>query len=553
MKKHFLILLILSLVGISGWLTYKLALKSAKHLPSAYQQFFSSSHFKLKNTLVDITDSFYPKSYLHSIYKKDLKEFNLIMSQTDINNIKADLKKAIKVQYHDKLTANKQQITLIYNQNQFSAQTSFHGGEANNYIFNKTDYNIKLLDNQVIDHIKSFNLFNPSIHDWITPLLANQVAQELNLYYNLQYPVAIKINHKNSGVYLLEEKVNQEFLTRKNLNQAYIIKLKDETRLAHRGKNKGIALDSHHLSGFDFEIANVDLEAEASQPILFSLDQLFKTIKNRQLENLPTFFDLDYLARYDAYREFLGIDHDTAGDNLIMFYSPQNNKFYPIVRNEGDLNKLALKGGTSLLSFNSYNPNLTQQYNYPKLFLLLNRLPQFRLLKYQYLNQLVLNYPQLQDNFKALYKKYSNAFIYDTTDEASIGFKKKQFNNYLNTIEHNHNLIKKQLEFAQLAINVINQKNSTKIEIIPDSIMPIEFDQFQLVFSNNKTPIDITDLINQKIILADFSQDYNLIPTTFTFSINPPFPVSTIKVKAKNNITNQPVTAIYTGIATDSY
>ena len=525
---------------------YKTSLSLAKHLPPRIQSFFTQAHFKTKTLVANLTDAFSYKTYIHSVYRSKLKQLDLTMSRTDINNIKADEKKSFQRGYHDKSSANKQQIALGYEQYQSPARISFHGGGANNFIFNKTDYNINILDDGSIDGISSFNLFNPYIHDWIAPLLANHVAASLNLYFSHQEPVVVKINQKNQGIYLFEEKINSDFLIRHNLANAQIIKLKDETRLAHR--NNTVALNAHHLSGWDFEIANVDLSDADSSTILYQLNQFYQAIKSKQVDNIIKFIDLDYLARYDAYRELLGVDHNTAGDNLILFYSAQDNKFYPVVRYEGGSEQLKIIAGTTLKSFNNYDPHLAEQYHYPRLFLLLHHSPQFRVLKYQYLNQLVGHYPQLQKDFQTIYHQYANVFIYDTSDEASVIRKKKLFKNYLQIIHHNHNLIKQQLEFAQLAVNIINQPGLTTVEIVPDSVMPVEFASLVLKLENS-SDLDITTMVNSKTIMADFSQDFNLIPTTYSFEISTQSPAASASIQAKNKITGQPIDSIHIGIA----
>ena len=230
------------------------------------------------------------------------------------------------------------------------------------------------------------------------------------------------------------------------------------------------------MSGWDFEIANTDPFNQDNPTILYRLDQFYKAIQARDFKQISQFIDLDYWARYDAFRELLAIDHDTSGANFIMFYLSQDQKFYPVARSEGDLNPLAVSNGNTLASFNNYDPHLAEQFDYPRIFLLLNLAPQFRILKYHYLNQLVNKSAELNQAFQSVYEQYESVFLYDTSDEASVWEKQRRFNGYLQTISANLNLIKQELTFAQVAINVVNQKNIATIEIIPDSLMPVQFD-----------------------------------------------------------------------------
>ncbi|MFH0943541.1 MAG: CotH kinase family protein, partial [Candidatus Beckwithbacteria bacterium] len=506
-------------------------------------------NFKFKTLTANLADSLYPPTYWQSLSRQDLLEFNLIMSSADISNLSAAAQESVTLGYSSKQAVKSQPISLIYETLEYPVKISFHGGGANDFVYNKIDYDIKISGSKTINNYDSFTLFNPSIHGWIKPLLANQIAASLNLFYNEQFPVAVKINHKTSGIYLFEEKINAEFLKKRQLNQAQIIKLRDETRLPHRINT--VALNAHHLSGFDFAIANIDPLDNQSEKTLFQLDQFFKAVKSQDLEQIVQYIDLDYWARYDAYRELLAIDHDTAGDNLAMFFQPLDNKFYPVVRNEGDLNQLSIIGGTTLKSFNQYDPHLADQYDYPRLFLLLNRQPEFRILKYKYLYQLVTQQNQLQENFSKIYSQFANIFIYDTSDEASVWQKKRLFNNYLKIFDHNFSLIKQELEFAQVAINIINTSGQTRIEIVPDAVIPVKFDQFDLEFQD-KTIKSIVKTINQRDIMADFSADFNLIPTTFTFIIPTKIPAVAVQVKAQNKITGTPLTGIYSAVASNN-
>ncbi len=542
-KLALLLLTLFSLLFLSFGI-YKISLKNAKHLPAPARQLLSQANFKTKKSIANVVDAFSVKTYFHSAYTKNLKVFNLLMSSDDINNIKADQKKAYELGFHQKQTASNQQITLTYNQNQIPARISYHGGGADNFLYDKIDYNLKLKDNLTIDEISSFNLFNPQTHHWITPLLANSVAQFLKLPFNRQEPVVLKINNKNQGIYTLEEKVNQAFLDKRGLSSAKLIKLKDETRLQHY--TNSIALDAHHLSGFDFSIANLD---GLEDPItLYYTDQFYKAIQSQDVAQIINFIDLDAFARYEAYREFLGIDHDAAGDNQIFYFSPKVKKFFPIVRNEGNLLRIQLEGGTTIKSYNSYNSHLAEQYDYPRLFLILHQNSEFRQLKYKYLWQLVFNYSKLKNNFQNIYNQYANDYIYDTTDEASARYKKIVINGFLTAIDNNYNLIKQQLEFNQLAVSLVNQPSIASIEIIPDAVVPIKITHFILEFES-LSPIDIANTFNQQLILASYSQDYDLLPTVFKYSVDIPAPVIGVTVKALNQTTNQPIQSVHTVIA----
>ncbi|MEK7622369.1 MAG: CotH kinase family protein [Patescibacteria group bacterium] len=548
MKSKLVKLIVSLLIICLFWFGYKTSLGYAQYLPQPYRQWFGLAHFKLQTAVANLVDAFYLPTYWHKYSARKLTAFNLIMSPADITKLKEDAQQSVALGYNAKQSASTQQISLLYADKPYSASISFHGGGAADYVFNKNDYNIKINDKQSVAGYEAFNLFNPSVHNWLVPLLANQVASKLQLYYNDQFPVLVKMNNKTSGVYLLEEKINDDFFAKRGLNSAQVIKQRDETRLPHRINT--LALNAHILSGWDFEIANTDPFNQDNPTILYRLDQFYKAIQARDFKQISQFIDLDYWARYDAFRELLAIDHDTSGANFIMFYLSQDQKFYPVARSEGDLNPLAVSNGNTLASFNNYDPHLAEQFDYPRIFLLLNLAPQFRILKYHYLNQLVNKSAELNQAFQSVYEQYESVFLYDTSDEASVWEKQRRFNGYLQTISANLNLIKQELTFAQVAINVVNQKNIATIEIIPDSLMPVQFDLFELEFGQGQAE-DVAKIINQKIIMATINQQLAVIPTTFTFSFPVKQPVTSLKLKAKNQITGFPIDKIFTAIASE--
>jgi hypothetical protein len=470
------------------------------------------------------------------------------MSPTDIQKVAADARLSVEQGYTSKEETNTQSVMLLVDNQELPVGISFHGGGANDHVFNKNDYNVKIKGNQAAAGYTSFNLFNPSVHSWTVPLLSRRVADSLDLITNDQFPVIIKINNKTSGVYLLEEKVNEDFLAKRNFSGAQVIKLRDETRLPHRVNT--VALDAHILSGLDWEIANVDPLKDDTGTTLAQLNRFYKAVKVQDFASLSPLIDLDYWARFDAYRQVLGIDHDVTGANFIMVYLPEQAKFYPVARSEGGLNQLVIEGGSSLRSYNNYDPHLAAQYNYPRLFLFLNRQPEFRLLKYRYLNQLLGEADKLRQEFKNVYDQIGPAFAYDTSDEASVWQKKKLFNGYLDTIDYNLKIVKQELTFAQVAINVINQSGWAIVEIIPDSLMPIDFESVTFELANGLR-LDTTSIIKQKMILADYDQDFDVVPTTFIFNITVPSPVKSIQVQAINQITGVTIDAIYSGVASN--
>lgn len=548
MKRKQILIISFLLAIILLWAGYRTSLRYAQYLPLPLRTWLGQAHWQFQTVANNLLDAAYPATYWQGRLAKKLPAFNLMLSPADVQKLAADARQSVEQGYTNKQTASTKSVTLIFENQEYPAGISFHGGGANDHVFNKNDYNVKIKNNQTVSGYGSFNLFNPSVHDWLVPMLANRVAEKLNLYYNHQFPVLVKINHKTSGIYLLEEKVNQDFLDRRQLASARIIKLRDETRLPHRVNT--VALNAHILSGLDWEIANVDPISADSEKTLYELNKFYSAIKAKEVDKIVEMIDVDYWARYDAYRELFANNHDTVGANLFLFYLPEDNKIYPILRNEGDLNRLSISGGTALKSYNNYDPHLAEQYDYPRLWLLLNRDSEFRRLKYQSLYQLANEFQGLNKDFDSIYDQYAPVFINDTSDEASAWQKKRLFKNFRQMLNDNMEIIKQELTFAQAAINVINESNQVIIEIIPDAVVPIKFDSFTLEFRDGSSR-EITEIINSQEIIAAFSDDYDLLPTAITYLVPVTRRVKSVSAAAKNLITGAAIDRIFSGIASN--
>src|SRR3989344_8512976 len=153
-----LINLLFILVAV-GWIGYRLVFKLAGRLPETTKAKLLQVQFDLKAGINDVVDLFYLKTHLQTFRIKDLDSFDLILSDNDLNKIAEDVNTSMILGYHDEGSSNKQQISLFYNQKEIPYRVSFHGGGANNYIFDKTDYDIELRKDNLIDGASGFTLF----------------------------------------------------------------------------------------------------------------------------------------------------------------------------------------------------------------------------------------------------------------------------------------------------------------------------------------------------------------------------------------------------------
>lgn len=502
-----------------------------------------------------------PKIFFHEKYLDGLPVYHLLLPDETLDSLDAQAAKAIALGFASKKHKSYLEAAMQYNDTNYIGKIKLHGSTQGNFVGKKRSYNFKMTGSQSFGDFRSFSLINPKQHHHLVPLFANRMAEYLGLYYNQQFPVHLLINHSSYGIYWLEERIDGFFLKRRNLDNAALIKLKDNW-IEHMPVAGNFAMNE--ISGIE------PLAHRQEKEVLQRYRELIRAVNEKNAGKLVGFLDLDYMARYEAYRNLFGVCHDICGENLKIFYLPDSNRFYPIMRSEGDLNPIAISGGSTIESYHTYKFLDLEKDANARMFLLLHQHKDFRLLKYQYLHRLSKDFPELYDAFLDDYDSLYNAFRYDAKDHYSVREKRVILANYLPTLKSNMELIDKWLNFSVCYVNIIEGDGRITIEIIPDTELPLEFTKFNLKFKKPfpetdaivdfydedrafagrsiikcSGEIELHDLINRQTIIAEI-EDMQLKKTIFRYTIRivgigkPE--LKDFNISVKNYITGQTLT-----------
>ncbi|MCH8004175.1 MAG: hypothetical protein IH934_06115 [Nanoarchaeota archaeon] len=351
----------------------------------------------------------------------------------------------------------------------YKAEIKFHGDNSLQWDGNVKSYKIKLKKDEYADNKRKFNLIlfeNRLLNGKTTRIL----AKEFGLMDIRDDIVILKINGVIQGLYYLQERLDYTFLENNQCSNCEIIKIRDnifEDHPFHKGG--GVYLFSPHITVFDYELSNVDLfDSELNKDkILYSVYNLYDDVNKNNVENLITHFDIDQLSSFEALRMIIGHPKLVSGDNLRMAYSATNSKFYPIPINEV-ISELKLINDGFEHHLNKYGNRFS------RLFYLLNQDDQLRYLRNKKVYEFISN-TNITNEIDELIDKYLPYALSYKTNTHNTRYMNSRIKNTKKIIEHNINLIKDNFEYSKAYINVIEKNNKIILEIIPDSIPEIKF------------------------------------------------------------------------------
>ena len=506
-----------------------------------------------------------------------LPVYDLELSPADLRHFDNLSMSAIKLGYmpNDKNTWRSAKLSI--NGKVYDVEARFHGDSPPHWTKNLKSYQIKTDKTEYIGNMRRFNLI--IFEDrFFTAKIARFVSQSFGLQDIRDDLVVLRINGVVQGVYYLQEKIDSTFLEYNQCSNCYATRLTDNWVEDHpynippyqSADENGIFWGSGHISPFDYDIANLDIdetELDEAFPgskafVQYRLNELFDAVKKND-PDVIRFFDVDYLSSFEAFRAITGSIHIIAGDNFHMAYKATNGKFYPIPDSEAITILKINKGG-----FERYLNAFATPID---IFYLLNQNDELRYLRNKKLYSFITNNTLLEyyDGLVKDYKPYLVSYKTNTYDRKHIKYRLQEDKNIL---KHNMELIKKNLEYSKAYLNVIESGNNIQIELIPDSIAQLKFDTFRinlseaysgtlaftfihpttnisltksLAIEKRTNVIELLDIVNGLYFSAGL--DENLYPEKRYYSININFNnadkifVDSVDVKFRNDITNREI------------
>jgi len=437
---------------------------------------------------------FRPKN---DLWTGDLPIYHFKLSANDIKHFDDLAEVSLEQGYLEKEEANTwRDIEVKYNGKTYNAKIRLRGDNPNQWGYALKSYSVKLEGNESINDLRRFNLiiFEDRLLD---AKIVNILCKEFGLFDIRDDIVVLKINGVPQGVYYLVEGLDADFFEHNECSSCELIKTYANQIKDHPSekKNENPYLDSSkpyglyipgHATYFDYELSNVNLQESDldTKKVLNSVNNLFEAIKDEDSVRLLEFFDIDKITDFEAQRMISGFGQ-IAGDDLRMAYKGTNSKFYPIPFEEG-LKPIKVENGGIERSLNVRTSTTGEAE--VKLFVLLNRNDKIRQLKYKkaykYITENGSLFLDQIDDLVNKYLPYANAHKGNLIGTKTI---EQRIKSYKPLLEQNIAIIKDVLEYAKCYISIVEKDNRLVLEVIPDSVSQLRFEELKINLLKNNT------------------------------------------------------------------
>lgn len=279
----------------------------------------------------------------------------------------------------------------------FAAQTSFEAGKRQTVALNigNMNYTVDLMPfqsyfrrlginkeknafcvhfppgNPLGGNVRQFDLFRTREADFFEQELIYSLGKQLGLYIPKTDFVNIYINYVDYGDYVLKQSFDEVFLEENNIPDSVIFMVE---------------------TGAEGDITSRYLYRKDTDKLIEAhLKRFPQLLRQRDPNLLLKYFDLDYIARFDALRRLLNAGGDfILQDNLRYIYNKVNGKLYPVL-DESNIVNIPEDQPSEQVRF------LQKQ---------IRRHPLIKRKRKQYLRQLAASFDEIKKNHRNLFRKY---------------------------------------------------------------------------------------------------------------------------------------------------
>lgn len=356
-----------------------------------------------------------------------------------------------------------------------------------------------------------------------------RVAEKKGLISHVHYPAWLAFNNTTVEKVYVENKFDDQFFefTEKPEYRLFsypYFQYAPETSMIYTGYHV-LPQSSYDFGNLETIFTDIFLKREATldsnSGILDRYFQINKAIISNEYQQFEKFFDLEYLARYEAARAALGLNgHGSLNDNLHVFYNTSNGKFYPGLTRDHKVSALtSFKASLAKTQAQESLESFTDFY-----------LGDYRLFIFAMISQ---NNALRQAKYTELYRMIKSGELLNV------------FSGDIRTLlESNYAALKQYLERSNTDVMVSAHDTTLSIKIMPASMSALNFSKLvvpasgrsrvewgimeggrRLVqgtryFSSNERSKDISNILGDFIFFTALDQDLNKKHNEYFLEIN---------------------------------
>jgi len=238
----------------------------------------------------------------------------------------------------------------------YKAKIRLKGATSDEHLADdKWSFKIKLKDDKTILGMKEFAVMSPTRRNLLGQWFIRKLFQKEGLIARKYEFAKIIINGEDKGIYVIDERYDNNMLTRNQRKEGPVIKI-EQSPIFIDQVNSNIDRDNYYLS-MDYTAFDLDslLEDEVTKQQFLNAKYIIEEFRLGNLKT-STVFDVDLLAKWFAISDVMGAWHGFGWANMRFYYNPITSKFEPIP--DDDFNEVSLNYTSNLRLF-----RLHDQYN----------------------------------------------------------------------------------------------------------------------------------------------------------------------------------------------
>lgn len=354
---------------------------------------------------------------------------------------------------------------IYFEEQNYKIKYKFHGAQLYPYMKGQKSFRVK--SKKYIKGRKDFKFITREEADYSNIFIAN-IEHRLDLI--APDPGEIVLSNIEGPItdYWLTSDISKPYLKSKYKLDKYVIYKSWDNWDRFRE-----TAAYEHSSELDKFYQYIDAANLATDTASIKSNRRFRQMKNiiHSNSDFSDLIDKNYIGRFLANVYFFNSLHCIYGDNDKWLYLPEDDKFYPVARNEGSIFPISRSSKNFDLGFFKWTG--TSTLDYYKLFL---TDPTIKKIRDESLFELVLKKEEILSEFDALYDFYKYVHV---------GFLKNVHANRRNTITRNLKVIEDYLTTYQVAIAYDTKLN--RLDLVTDTRVPLELRIFN---SDSSYPIN---------------------------------------------------------------
>lgn len=365
---------------------------------------------------------------------------------------------------------------LDYLDRTYDVQIKSHGRNPSNHRNGKfISLSIKLPHGEQINNCRRFSLL---IRDHFRPdkQIVFDLAKRFDLLMNQEHLVRVVINHWEEKLYFFDRRFNDALMETTGRPSRRIFGYGDA---ATRSIKSSILTDGEwdkHVYRQRFSKTLQELEYPASQhpPLMDRFVGLNSVIAEGRVEMLEQYFDMDYLASFEAVRMLAGLNGHSIGrgDNLYVFYDLANGKFYPAITRDASPSLMPfLPTGSP-----EFYVNHVGIWELP-LFKLISRHDALRQRTYKRIHEFIRREgATIGEEHRRVRESFDKLSYYGW---ASVGLRRLGLLRDDFTT-NNIDVLKRYLETSKPTLRATTSANQLLVEVTPNSLSALRFHQLRV-------------------------------------------------------------------------